>query len=77
MVDLFFYRDPDETEKEEETEAPLEEAPSTEWDQNWDLSQPTNWGDTAVPVAAAPAAESGGQWDPNLSNAASAWQQKP
>jgi len=80
MVDLFFYRDPDEVEKEEEHETPYEDASAPpEWDgSTWDPSQPAgNWGDAAVaapPASAAP--EAAGQWDPNLVNAASAWQQK-
>jgi small subunit ribosomal protein SAe len=82
MVDLFFYRDPDEVEKEEEHETHFEDASAPpEWDGSvWDPSQPAgNWGDAAVaapPAAAAPEAAAG-QWDPNLANAASAWQQKP
>lgn len=74
MVDLFFYRDPDEVEKEEEVEVGYDDASAPpEWDgSTWDPSQPPgNWGD-AVPAASEGGA--GGQWDPNLANAASAWQ---
>jgi len=85
MVDLFFYRDPDEVEKTEEADQPLEDPSAPpEWDgSTFDPSQPTgNWGDSAPPVPAAAAApvevapQAGGSWDSNLVNVASVWQQK-
>jgi len=85
MVDLFFYRDPDEVEKTEEADATFEDPSAPpEWDgSTFDPSQPTgNWGDTApapvpaaAPVAAAPQAGGLG-WDSQLVNVASVWQQK-
>jgi small subunit ribosomal protein SAe len=84
MVDLFFYRDPDEVEKEEQEAAPYEDASAPpEWDgSTWDPSTGGTWGDASAAAppaaAAAPAPEvQAGQWDPNLASAASAWQQKP
>jgi len=79
MVDLFFYRDPDDPQQEEAAAA--EEQP-VEWDSNWDPSQPAgNWGDASAvePAAAAAAAvapqAAPQQWDPALAGVASAWQQ--
>jgi len=82
MVDLFFYRDPDEVEKEEAEVAYEDSSAPPEWDgSTWDPSQSGgNWGDAAVvpsvdaSPAVAVAAGSGAQWDANLASAASAWQ---
>jgi len=83
MVDLFFYRDPDEVEKEPEPEVPYEDPSAPpEWDGSiaYDQSQPAgNWGDASVPVVPAPpvpAENAAVNWDPNLASAASAWQQQ-
>lgn len=69
MVDLFFYRDPEEAEKEEqaaiEAKAPKEEysAPPAE---NWSTDAPAvggaeiaDWANDTVPVAAVPMAQPG------------------
>jgi len=67
MVDLFFYRDPEEAEKEEqaaiEAKAPKEEyaAPAAE---NWSADVPaapevTDWANDTVPVAAVPISQPG------------------
>jgi len=80
MVDLFFYRDPDEIEKEEEEATFEDPSAPPEWDgSTWDPAQSGSWGDAAVAPSAeaaapAPAVAGGAQWDANLANAASAWQ---
>ncbi|OMH80656.1 40S ribosomal protein S0 [Zancudomyces culisetae] len=42
MVDMFFYRDPEEVEKEAETAA-VESAEKTEFDANWQTAESSNW----------------------------------
>ncbi|CAN6324972.1 unnamed protein product [Urochloa humidicola] len=65
MVDLFFYRDPEETKELEDEEAPVAPdyaavadygAPATD---NWANEQ---WGAAEVPPAALPAAPVGAEW---------------
>ena len=50
MVDLFFYRDPDEIEKEEAEQAAEESGAVPEWDNsNWGNEAPGSWGDAGPP----------------------------
>jgi small subunit ribosomal protein SAe len=65
MVDLFFYRDPEEVEQQAKEEAAAREAPVEEA-----AAPPTDWDSTAVPATSAaagewgstPAAPAGGEW---------------
>jgi len=69
MVDLFFYRDPEEAEKEEqaaiEAKAPKEEYVAAPTAENWDASAPaptsevTDWATDTVPVAPVPISQPG------------------
>lgn len=71
MADMFFYRDPEEIEKEEQAKeaaalaaAPIKAAPVAEEYQpdNWitEPAEPTNWAEDAP--AAAPAFTAGDDW---------------
>jgi len=66
MVDLFFYRDPEEVEQQAKDEAAAREAPAEALDV---APPPTDWDTAAPPVApsgdwgsAAPVAPAGGEW---------------
>jgi len=88
MVDLFFYRDPDEIEKDEEaaeaTTTFEEAAPAAiDWSEQavagqWDPSAVPasvagqNWGDSG---AAAGEAAQGNNWDQSVAGAVGVWQQ--
>lgn len=64
MADMFFYRDPEEIEKEEQAKeaaaiaaAPIKAAPEEFQADNWNTEpavESTNWADDAVAPAAAP-----------------------
>lgn len=61
VVDLFFYREPEEAEKEEQAAKELvtvkpEVAPTEVLDLDWNAAEPQTWPDDTVAVAPVPAA---------------------
>lgn len=61
VVDLFFYREPEEAEKEEQAAKELvpvkpEVVPHEAVDLDWNTAEPQTWQDDPVPVAPVPAA---------------------
>jgi len=76
VVDLFFYRDPTEEEKEEGAEEPfgqraITQEPAAEWTgaaENWDTTGQTSWGETPAPAE--------GQWDAAALPTGQTWEQQ-